>query len=118
MRTSANYLLECAARGDDDRIAAVPVAAWAKKPRRKSPRGHQRALSRRLTLDGQCTKDFWAATTLGRADLRGFMVPMMSRCRGCLDTVKRINTAWRGDTVAMMHDLRIVKSRGRQWAHG
>ena len=24
---------------------------------------------------------------------------------------RHVNTAWRGDTVAMMHDLRIVKSR-------
>jgi hypothetical protein len=61
-------------------------------------------------------------------DLR-LSVTMMSSCRyvtmmssrrwcGCRDTVKRINTAWRGNTVAMMHYRRIVKSRGRQWAHG
>ena len=38
---------------------------------------------------------------------------VMSRWhRGCLDTVKRGNSAWRGHTVAMMHYLRIVKSRG------
>ena len=42
------------------------------------------------------------------------MVPMMSRCRGCRDTVKRVKRAWRGNTVAMMHYRRIVKSRGRQ----
>jgi hypothetical protein len=47
-------------------------------------------------------------------DLRRFMVPMMSRCRGCRDTVKRVNSAWRGNTVAMMHYLRIVNSRGSQ----
>jgi hypothetical protein len=45
-------------------------------------------------------------------DLRRFMVPMMSRCRGCRDTVKRVKRAWRGNTVAMMHYRRIVKSRG------
>ena len=38
----------------------------------------------------------------------------MSRCRGCRDTVKRVKRAWRGNTVAMMHYRRIVKSRGRQ----
>jgi hypothetical protein len=42
----------------------------------------------------------------------------MSSCRGCRDTVKRGNTAWLSNTVAMMHHLRIVKSRGSQWAHG
>ena len=42
------------------------------------------------------------------------MVRMMRRCRGCLDTVKRGNSAWRGNTVAMMHYLRIVNSGGSQ----
>ena len=42
------------------------------------------------------------------------MVRTMRRCRGCLDTVKRGNSAWRGNTVAMMHYLRIVNSGGSQ----
>ena len=37
----------------------------------------------------------------------------MRRCHGCR-TVKRINTAWLGDTVAITHNLRIVNSRGSQ----
>jgi hypothetical protein len=40
---------------------------------------------------------------------------MMRRCRG-YRTVKRVKTAWLGNTVAMLHDLRIVNSRGSQWA--
>jgi hypothetical protein len=42
---------------------------------------------------------------------------MRRRCRGC-QTVKRVNSAWLGNTAAMMHYLRIVNSRGRQWAEG
>jgi hypothetical protein len=42
-------------------------------------------------------------------------VRMMRRCRG-YRTVKRVKTAWLGNTVAMMHYLRIVNSGGRQWA--
>ena len=49
---------------------------------------------------------------LSAPDLLLTVVRMMRRCHGCLDTVKRVNTAWRGNTVAMMHYLRIVNSRG------
>ena len=40
-------------------------------------------------------------------------VMMMRRCRGC-SAVKRVKTAWLGNTAAMVRYLRIVNSRGSQ----
>jgi hypothetical protein len=52
--------------------------------------------------------------------VRDFLpVRMMRRCRGCRGyTVKRVKTAWLGNAAVMVHYLRIVNSRGGQWAHG
>jgi hypothetical protein len=44
-------------------------------------------------------------------------VLMMRRSCGCR-TVKRVKGAWLGNTVAMMHDRRIVNAGGRQEWHG
>ena len=41
-------------------------------------------------------------------------VPMMRRRRGGLLAVKRVETARLGNAAVMMHDLRIIDSRGRQ----
>jgi hypothetical protein len=43
---------------------------------------------------------------------------MMRRRYGGWLTVKRVETAWLGNTAVMMHDLRIVDSRGSQKWHG
>jgi hypothetical protein len=39
---------------------------------------------------------------------------MMRRRRGGLLAVKRVETARLGNAAVMMHDLRIIDSRGRQ----
>ena len=67
---------------------------------------HQRKPARRHE---QCRKPFHRTLV---HDLLLTVMRMMRRCHGCLDTVKRVNTARRGNTVAMMHYLWIVKSRG------
>jgi hypothetical protein len=41
-------------------------------------------------------------------------VRMVRRRSGC-STIKRLNTAWLGNTAAMMHYLRIINSRGSQY---
>jgi hypothetical protein len=56
-----------------------------------------------------------AVARAGHAPDLPLTVRMMRRCRGCR-TVNRVKSAWLGDTVVMTHDLRIVNSRGSQWA--
>ena len=62
-------------------------------------------------------KPAFAAGALFSCPTYSLPVRMMRRCRGCR-TVKRVNSAWLGNTAVMMHYRRIVNSRGSQWAHG
>ena len=79
-------------------------------------RGHIELRAASAAAQGGSSFSDISAAAYSLLDLPLDVPMMMSRCRwcGCRNAVKRVNTTWLGDTVAMMHYLRIVNSRSNQ----